>query len=192
MWADPALLLPGQTVPEVCSKPRVLGLRPGSVPKAGRGDTTFECAWVTQPLVHPPVWCHRTLPSCHGRDGGGLGMPPALRKCLYSIYHPTGWPCSTQGAVAQPGRGALLHPLELFTCRALLQHLEVRAPGRSAAAFCTTKPWAAPLSCSPSPIINSFSSPTGFTCHHIPKKGRRSTQNLPPSVPKACPEPLRN
>lgn len=150
-------------------------------PKLGRGDTMFECWWVTQPLVHPPVCNHWTLHGCHGRDGRNLGMSPGIRKCLSRIYHSKGWPGQAgkvlqhPSPVAQPSRGAQLHPLELFICRALLQHLEVRAPGRSAGAFCTTKPWAAPLSCFPSPIINSFSGPTGFTCYHIPKKGRRST-----------------
>lgn len=134
---------------------------------------------------------------------GALGCPQDSESVFPDFTTPRtgraklGKPCSTQGPVAQPGREALLHPLELFTCRALLQHLEVRTPGSSAGAFCTTKPWAAPLSCSHSPIINSFSGPTGFTCYHIPKKGRRSTQrrgNFSLSAPKAaaCPKPLRN
>lgn len=133
-------------------------------------------------------------------------MSPGLRKGLSRIYHPKGWPGQAGKALQHPRcccsawQRSLLHPLELFTCRALLQHLEVRAPGRSAGALCTTKPWAAPLSCSPSPIINSFSGPTGFTCYHIPKKGRRSTQRrrggetshpLPPGLPQTS-EQLRS
>lgn len=128
---------------------------------------------------------------------GALGCPQNSESVFSEITTPRagqaklGKPCSIQGPVAQPGRGALLHPLELFTCRALLQHLEVRVSGRSAGAFCTTKPWAAPLSCSPSPIINSFSGPTGFTCYHIPNKGRRSTQRREErKLPTLCPQGL--
>lgn len=42
--------------------------------------------------------------------------------------------------------------------------------------MCRTKPQVAPLSCSPSPITNSFSCPTGFPCCHIPEKEHRSTR----------------
>lgn len=145
MWADPALILAGQVVPEVCSKSHVPGANQALSPLLGRGGTMFECGWKTQPLVHHLWGPIRHCMAAMGGMEGALGCPQDSESVFPEFTTPRagqaklGKPCSTQGPVTQPGREALLHLLELFTCRALLQHLEVRAPGSSAGAFLHNK-----------------------------------------------------
>jgi len=180
-WAGPAPLSAASAVPEGCwntAAPKACG----PVPKAelGRGDSVSERGVALAP--HPPDAAAGGMERAVGRPQDAASVFPGLpRRGLGQAQ--LAKPRSTPGPAAPPGRGAgttaaprrgklgLLHPQDLSACGALPQGS--LQGGKSAAAFCTTKPPAAPLSCSPSPIINSFSGPTGFPCCHIPSEGRR-------------------
>lgn len=138
----------------------------------GTGDAVSECAMLLAPGL--PAWPPPANTALGGMEGAW--RLPSTWDLLPEGPNRLGKPHSAwqrkplePGPAVSPGAVCPRGPAPTPTQRSGLAARE--QPGGHLVLVCRTKPRAAPLSWSPSPVINSFSRLTAFPCCHIAEAG---------------------